>query len=72
MDRDDPEGDRWAEMDPGSEIPEKYVLIDRRAIWPTFEEREFFQGRKGISPNGLAKSQQVLRCMRESDIIRSC
>lgn len=48
VDRDDPEGDRWAEMDPGPEIPDKYVLLERRAIWPNFDDREFFRAGKAF------------------------
>jgi len=43
VDREDPKGDIWAEIDPGSELPDKYVLLERRSIWPTFEEKEFFR-----------------------------
>lgn len=43
VDREDPEGDMWAEIDPPSELPDKYVLLERRSIWPTFEEKEFFR-----------------------------
>ncbi len=48
VDRENPEGDRWAEIGPGLEMPEKYVLLERRAIWPTFEEREFFRAGKAF------------------------
>ncbi len=48
LDRDDPNGDRWAEMDPCAELPVKYVIMERRAIWPTFEEREFFRAGKAF------------------------
>ena len=40
--------DRWAEIDPKSDLPDKYVLMERRAIWPTFEEREFFRAGKAF------------------------
>ena len=43
VDREDPDGDIWAEIDPASELPDKYVLLERRSIWPTFEEKEFFR-----------------------------
>lgn len=43
VDREDPDGDIWAEIDPASELPDKYVLLERRSIWPTFEENEFFR-----------------------------
>ena len=43
VDREDPDGDIWAEIDPASVLPEKYVLLERRSIWPTFEEKEFFR-----------------------------
>ncbi|MGD9666024.1 MAG: NAD(+) diphosphatase [Synergistaceae bacterium] len=43
VDREDPKGDRWAEIDPASELSDKYVLLERRSIWPTFEEKEFFR-----------------------------
>ena len=43
VDKDDPQGDRWAEADPVPELPDKYVVMERRAIWPTFEEREYFR-----------------------------
>ncbi len=43
VDREDPDGDIWAEIDPASVLPDKYVLLERRSIWPTFEEKEFFR-----------------------------
>ena len=48
VDKDDPQGDRWAEADPVPELPDKYVVMERRAIWPTFEEREFFRAGKAF------------------------
>ncbi len=42
VDREDPT-EIWAEIDPASVLPDKYVLLERRSIWPTFEEKEFFR-----------------------------
>lgn len=48
IDKGDLEGDSWAEIDPGSELPAKYILLERRAMWPTFEETEFFRAGKAF------------------------
>ncbi len=43
VDREDPDGGIWAEIAPDAELPDRYAIMERRAIWPTFEEREFFR-----------------------------
>ena len=48
IDKDFSEGDKWAEVDCESDLPDKYVLMERRAIWPTFEETEFFRAGKAF------------------------
>lgn len=43
VDKENPEGDRWAEIAPVSDFSAEYSLRERRSIWPTFEEKEFFR-----------------------------
>lgn len=48
VDKDNGNGDMWAEMGSDNELPDGYILAERRSVWPVFEEHEFFRAGKAF------------------------
>jgi NAD+ diphosphatase len=43
VDRQVPDGDQWAELAPGTNVPDGWKLRERRGLWPEVSEPEFFR-----------------------------
>ncbi len=43
LDKEDPDGDIWAELCQDAELPQGFELYERRSLWPAFDAKTFFR-----------------------------